>query len=380
MKRFLLILTLGSAAFCGHAQQQFELDGQVNDLRNDDTIYLIYTVDNKQVADSSTVQDGRFVFKGQLQYPVAATLVRNYGPEELKNIQGRTLDLFKFYLEPTKFQVQAADSLKNASVVNSPLNQQYASLKRILKPTDDQFDALNKEYGALPEEQKKDSVTFNRLLQREKQILNDSYLAYLDFIRQYPESYLSLISLQYIAAQSEVNDKATKAYDSLADSLKGTPLAKDIQVLLAAPKKTSVGQVAPDFAQNTPDGKTVRLGDFRGKYVLIDFWASWCGPCREENPNVVAAYNRFKDQGFEIIGVSLDSEERKEAWLNAIQKDQLTWTQVSDLKGWDNAVAKLYGIRAIPANILLDPEGNIMAKDLREGKLQQKLAEIFQAP
>ena len=134
-----------------------------------------------------------------------------------------------------------------------------------------------------------------------------------------------------------------------------------------------VGADAYDFEQNDVNGKPVKLSDFKGKYVLIDFWASWCKPCRQENPNVVKAYQAYKDKNFEILGVSLDSD--KNNWLKAIKDDGLTWTNVSDLKGWKNEVGELYAIKAVPTNYLISPEGKIIAKDLRGADLEKFLAE-----
>ena len=137
----------------------------------------------------------------------------------------------------------------------------------------------------------------------------------------------------------------------------------------------SVGQVAPDFELPDPNGKMVKLSDLRGKYVLIDFWAAWCKPCRQENPNVVRLYNQYKDKGFEVFGVSLDRT--KEDWVKAIADDQLTWTHVSDLKYFNSAAAELYKIEAIPATYMIDPDGKIIARDLRGPSLENKLAELF---
>lgn len=136
-----------------------------------------------------------------------------------------------------------------------------------------------------------------------------------------------------------------------------------------------VGMQAPDFSQPTPDGDELRLSDLRGQYVLVDFWASWCRPCRLENPNVVRIYNQYKDKGFEILGVSLDRN--REAWLKAIEQDNLGWKHVSDLGFWQNAVAQAYGVSAIPYTVLVDPEGNIVATELRGGSLEAKLAEVL---
>ena len=138
---------------------------------------------------------------------------------------------------------------------------------------------------------------------------------------------------------------------------------------------SSIGYPATNFSQTDPNGKLISLSDFKGKYVLVDFWASWCGPCRGENPNVVKAYNKYKDKGFTVFGVSFD--QNKEKWLQAVTADNLTWTHVSDLKGWGNEAGKIFGISSIPQNLLLDKEGKIVAKNLRGADLEAKLEELI---
>jgi len=158
---------------------------------------------------------------------------------------------------------------------------------------------------------------------------------------------------------------------------KAPEAAMELTDMLQRTMRLMEGSPAPEFSQVAPDGKPVKLSDFRGKYVLLDFWASWCGPCRRENPNVVRMYSKYKDKGFEILGISLD--QNRERWLQAIQADQLTWKHTSDLKGWSNEVGKLYEISAIPKTFLIDPKGVIIARDLRGAALDGKLEEIFSA-
>jgi len=196
------------------------------------------------------------------------------------------------------------------------------------------------------------------------------------FIEVNPGSVSSLRKLKTLAYTEDYGD-LMPLYDKLSIGIKNSDAGKKLFYQLNAIKQLSRGNLAPDFSLPDTAGHLIALGDYKGKYVLIDFWASWCVPCRKENPAMIKLYNKYKDKGFTILGVSLDKAGGRQAWVNSIKADGLKWPQVADLRGWDNAATKLYGIRAIPQNYLVDHNGKIVAKNLHGTTLEAKLASIL---
>ncbi|MFN8277714.1 MAG: TlpA disulfide reductase family protein [Chitinophagales bacterium] len=198
-------------------------------------------------------------------------------------------------------------------------------------------------------------------------------LYYTSFLRmdQYPNENKAVIArLEKEMPNSSYTQEMKQQFTAFEQQMKAQEMAR------MAEKNTAIGSLAPDFEFPAPDGKPLKLSSTRGKIVLLDFWASWCGPCRRENPNVVAAYNAYKDKGFTVFSVSLDQDGNR--WKSAIQQDGLIWpNHVSDLKGWGSIPAKMYGVQSIPAQFLLDKDGKIIAKNLRGPELEQKLAELL---
>ena len=356
------------------AQKPFSVTGDIKGLKTGDKVFLLYQTEGKSIADSATVANGTFSFQGELAEPVRATLFLNKNPMVTRPVQND--DAIGLYLEPAAIKLTAADSLKKASITGSVINDDDKKLKALTKSLTDEMNAINVEYGKLAsdEERKQRNAEFGA---RYMKAMEAQKPIQLDFAKNNPKSYISLTLLNQLASDDTFAGEAEKAFNALSPALKASKSGTALAQLLAAAKKTAVGVMAMDFTQNDVNDKPVKLSDFKGKYVLLDFWASWCGPCRAENPNVVKAFNSYKDKNFTVLGVSLDNPGKKESWLQAIEKDQLHWTQLSDLKGWSNDVAVQYGIRSIPANYLIDPTGKIIAKNIRGEELQTKLAEIL---
>ncbi len=375
MKKAILILLLVSP-FVTLAQGSFNINGKVEGYSATHKIYLQYRNGAKPIVDSTTLTAGKFSFTGNVKEPSEAVLVLDHSGSGFNLQQGGSTDILQFFIDKGQVNIAAKDSIYKGKITGSVLNDEQIALKAKTAPVEKQMDNLANEFRLLPM-QKKNDAAVRKDFQTRYDGLNNNRLAVLtDYIKVNPQSFLSLFYLSTQVAGEELKAAEIEPlYKNLSSKLKTTELAKNLNERIIEAKVSGIGSMAKDFTQKTPDGKPIKLSDFKGKYVLVDFWASWCGPCRRENPNVVRAYEQFKDKGFTVLGVSLDRD--KANWEKAIVDDQLKWTQVSDLNFWNNSVAVQYGIRSIPQNILVDKEGKIIAKNLRADQLIRKLEEIL---
>ncbi|WP_207533808.1 TlpA disulfide reductase family protein [Desertivirga arenae] len=373
-----LIFTLLLSPLFLQAQQNFKIQGKIANIGSPAKVFLTYSKEGAQVADSALLKDGAFSFSGTTDLITYATLVLDYKGVGIGNLNRKTkIDVLPVYLVEGTTVLKSADSLSKAVATGTRINEDGQRYSKLLKSVNEKIVELNREYeNAAPE--KKTSEEFLQGLQsrydgyqQERAEINKK------FIKENPDSFISFMALYTIAGQSPEGPEVEAIFNSLSPSIRESREAAAFKKALDNSKRTSIGAMAIDFTQADPQGKLVKLSGFRGKYVLLDFWASWCGPCRQENPNVVKAFNTYKDKNFTILSVSLDRENGKEAWLRAIDNDKLTWTHVSDLKFWNNEAAVKYGIRSIPQNFLIDPSGKIIAKNLRGEELQSFLSDLF---
>ncbi|SIO54541.1 redoxin domain-containing protein [Chitinophaga niabensis] len=357
------------------AQQEFTLKGKIGELNTPAKIYLQYSVDGTQKLDSSALTNGSFSFKGDVANPVKGYIRVNYNPAIPKGYT--QYDLLSVYLEKGTIIVNSKDSLQHAVVKGPQLNKDNQQLEADLKSVNTKQRALTDNYYSQSTEKRKDSVAAAAFKTSYEELGDERKKVLRTFIDKHPKSLVALDALRSWAGYAFDPEQAEAVFNTLDASVRNSVDGVKYLERIQRVKATQIGQIAPDFIQNDTTGNPVKLTSFRGKYLLIDFWASWCGPCRAENPAVVKAYHEYKDKNFTILGVSLDQPGAKDKWLKAIADDKLAWTQVSDLAFWKNAVAQQYAINAIPQNFLLDPSGKIIAKNLRGEELSKKLAEVI---
>lgn len=342
----------------------YTINGKLDGLKDGDKLYLYHKYDEQVVGDSTTAKGGKFVFKGKTPEPNMYWL----------QLAPKARTLLPFFIDKGKVTIEGkVDSISSAVVKNGPTQEDYIAYGNLFKIADKKKQAIVMAYNEA--QSKGDSKAMEEQRAAYEKSDADIDVELKNFIKTHPRSPVSGFVIYANFQNNPPVAELEALYQSLDPELRASKFGKVALERLDRMRGTNVGYPALDFTQNDVNDKPVKLSSYKGKYVLVDFWASWCGPCRAENPNVVEAYNTYKNKGFDILGVSLDNT--KDKWLKAIEKDNLTWTHVSDLKGWSNEVAVKYGIQSIPANLLLDKEGKIIAKNLRGEELKARLEELL---
>ena len=355
-----IFICLSAAAICACGQMkkhQATITADITGLK-DSVVYLSIPVADSAKTDTIPVKDGKFTWTGETTEPVKVFLM----------FPTRYVD---FFLENADIHITGhADSLSNLKITGSASHDENGVYETSIKSITDQEEKL---YGKYEEVKDNDSAK-GAWEEKAAELRKQRRTATMHYITAHPKSPVSLSLLSDMAVMGEYK-QLDSLYQLLDASAQKTAVGGRLTARIAILKKSAIGEPMIDFTQPDVNGKPVKLSDFKGKYVLLDFWASWCGPCRAENPNVLKAYNAYKDKNFTVVGVSLD--ESGEKWREAINQDGMPWIQLSDLKGFRNEVAHQYGIQAIPSTFLLNPEGVIVAKNLRGEALHKKLQELL---
>ena len=329
-------------------------------------VYLEHDQSDSHATDSAKIDSGFFTFKGKADAPEYCLLgIPNNGHKEYR---------LGFFVENGQINITGKkDSVDEATIIGSlsqDENKKYIASRKFLDEEEIKLRDLYNTVEAKKDPKLTDSLKkiFDLYEKKQKDFIKD-------YVKQHPSSYVGALQVYRNFLYNPDATELETIYNSLDANIQSSFVGKNIKSTLDAAKKTAIGNSAPEFSQNDANGKAVSLSSLKGKYVLVDFWASWCGPCRAENPNVVKAFKKFHSKGFDILGVSID--EKKDKWLDAIKKDNLNWHQVSDLRGWKNTVAQLYGVEGIPMNFLIDKDGKIVGKGLRGEDLEKKLGEVL---
>lgn len=341
----------------GSNEMKFEISGSTS-LKIDEAKLLHYENGNKILLDSIIIKNGSFKFAGQINAP------------EVYYIEIDDNFSLPVFMENTLINVKIDGlAIDSVSITGSGIHEAWNKVKKDIQNYEDRLNEIKEAYYLAKSEGAEELKNKHSDNYDSTELEKDSFID--EFIINNPTSYISpYITVKYKMYSGDPGE-LEKYRDSFDPSITNSPYIEIINERIQNLNLTRVGNEIPSFSMADSNGVEVSIEDFRGQYVLIDFWASWCGPCRRENPNIVSAYNEFNDKGFTVLGISLDKE--RSSWLKAIEKDSLIWSHLCDLKGWKNEVAEMFGVRSIPFSILIDPNGLILAKGLHGDALQENL-------
>ena len=373
MRKLLFMGLLAAFTACEDEAEGYQISGTVENAPEGMQIYvseLNETNTQTVTIDTIPVIDGKFEADlPEKEQPAISFLTMDNSRGNILYIADNT---------PISFQIYP-DSMASSTVTGGRDNEiLYSYLDRI-KETNRRMAALR---GDMQEAfATRDSARLSEVQKSQQSIFDEDRLNKEQLVKENPNSIVAVMVLQdMINTQMYTSDELREMYHNLSEEIKSTSLAKTLDQNIKNLSQTDVGNVAPSFSAPTPEGGELALEDVLGEVTLVDFWASWCKPCRVENPNIVDVYEKYHDKGFNIIQVSLDRPGQKDQWLQAIEEDNLgEWNHVSNLLFWQDPIAAQYGVRAIPAAFLLDEEGRIVAKDLRGPELEEKVAELLDA-
>ena len=375
MLKFLFLLSI--VIFSGNAFSQesnFFITGSVEIHGTPGKVYLKFRRDDITVIDSTIAINGKFKFKGNISEPVQGFIFLNTVGDGFDHSNDRR----DIYIEQGNIHVISPNSsIAAAEIGGTPSNEDNKIFMAMVKPTSQKYNALILEKSKATPEQLQSKAFSDAIDSLIEVSTQESLNARIAFIEKNPKSFVSLIQLNSLTYFKLSEQELRNMFGNLVSPLKESELGKELAKKIAAMRKLAIGSNAPEIILPDVNGKLISLSSFKGKYVLIDFWASWCLPCRRENPNIAKVYQQYKDNNFEVLGVSLDTVDDRELWLKAIQNDGITWLQVSDLNGMKSKSAALYNISAIPQNYLIGPDGKIVNQNLKGIELEHALEKIF---